>query len=154
MPSCSTRLISSRTCFHCFHVRFLCRHSKHLVFRSSSIAFDRILTFTSVNRTTFLPAFALLQNLPLFALWLMIFSSYYFFSSVSFQVSDPVILFIDMCLYMCACVLGACVVGGFGCHKASKWISVSKLFLTQDGNSTVTLCTTRFYIQKFYILST
>jgi hypothetical protein len=84
MPSCSRRLIYSRTCFHCCHVRFLCRHSKHLVFRSSFIAFDRILTFTSVNRTTFLPAFALHQNFSLFALWLLIFSPYYFFSSVCF----------------------------------------------------------------------
>ena len=100
-PSCSRRLIYSRTCFHCCHVRFLYRHSKHLVFRSSFIAFDRILTFTSVNRTTFLPAFALHQNVPLFALWLLIYSPYYFSFSVCFQISDSVILFFDMCVCLC-----------------------------------------------------
>jgi len=137
MPSCIRKLIYSSTCFHCCHIHFLCRHSKHLVFRSSFISFDRILTFASVNRNTFLPDFALLQNAPLFALWLLIFAPYYFFSSDCFQTSDSVTLFFDMCVYVRACKASVLLVVSATIKQVNKFRLADKLFLRKYGNLTV-----------------
>ena len=64
-------------------------------------------------------------------------------------------VFRHMCVCVCACVQGACVVGGFGYHKASKQISLSKQTIPEKirkFNCKFFTFTTIYHIKKFYIL--
>jgi hypothetical protein len=64
---------------------------------------------------------------------------------------------LSFCLltYVCTCVQGACFVGGFVYHKASKQISLSKQTIPEKMRKyNCKFCTSKamFHIQKFYIL--